>query len=234
MIGRVMRTNRMQVKICGMTCVEDVAVAVEAGADYLGLIRATSRRAAPTEQLVALASAAQPAATAVLLYVDAPLDVIVREVAMSGARGVQLHGHEPPEMLAELRREAPELTLIKALPVDGSLATEEYAAAAKPYAGLADVVLVDAPKGGEHPGAAILLAVAQAVVQLGQFRVWMAGGLTPEKLAEVVPNGTVHGVDVARGVETEPGKKSPDAVRAFIDTARSISPADFAGSSKFP
>lgn len=231
----VMKTDRLEVKICGLTRIEDVAVAVESGADYLGLIRAASRRAAPTSQLAALVAAAQTPvqspthkqATAVLLYVDAPLETIREELTLSGARGVQLHGNEPPELLAKLREAAPEVTRIKALAFDGHCSLEAFSQVARAYVEVADVVLVDAPKGGENPGSEALLAAAQTLVALGGFRVWLAGGLTPENLSQVVKNGTVHGVDVARGVETEPGKKSADAIQKFITTARGIEPANF-------
>lgn len=227
MISDEMNSRPMEVKICGLTRAEDVSLACEAGADYLGFIRADSKRAVPDALLPELVSLTQPHATAVLLYVNESREKILADVERCKAGAVQLHGNESPAFLHDLRQMKPELTLIKAFPVSVAQEPSELLENARLFAGAADVLLVDAPKGGEHPGDAVLVSVARELVPMGNFRVWLAGALSPERVAEVVPNGAVHGVDVARGVESAPGQKSAEAVRAFISNAKQILSANF-------
>jgi phosphoribosylanthranilate isomerase len=221
-----MNRSSLEVKICGLMRAEDVTCACEAGADYLGFIRAESPRAVDRRLLADLVAQTQKSASAVLLYLDQTLELIVDELRETGAKAVQLHGQEPPQLLADLRSAIPEILVIKAVAVGVGDSPAACAAQADRYRGLADVVLIDAPKGSaDKPDLAILIAASRAVVSERKLRVWLAGGLTSELLAQADLNGAVHGVDVARGVELSPGTKSPQAVRSFMTAARAIQPA---------
>jgi phosphoribosylanthranilate isomerase len=217
----------MQVKICGITRATDAQVAAEAGADFVGLIRAAGGRRIAVAEARQIVATLPPQTQPVLLFRNQPRKDVVADVRAVGAGWVQLHGRESATYLAELAAELPGVQLIRAWEVAGA----QSAAALAAHLGECHeegapvrVVILDAPKGGPHPGYDCLAAVAQALGPLG-LRVWCAGGLTPDNLGSAVLPGTYHGVDVARGVESSVGVKDADAVRCFIAAARQLQPA---------
>ena len=217
----------MQVKICGITRIADASAAAEAGADFIGLIRAPGGRqvalSAAREIVASLPAATQP----VLLFRDQPRAEVVADVRAVGAGWVQLHGRESATYLADLAADLPGIQLIRACEIAGSQSAASLAAhlgECHEEGAPVRVVILDAPKGGPHPGYDCLAEIAQALGPLG-LRVWCAGGLTPDNLASAVLPGTFHGVDVARGVESAVGVKDHEAVRRFVAAARLIPPA---------
>lgn len=217
----------MQIKICGMTREPDVEAACAVGADFVGLILAESKRRVSAARAAQLARCAGGPTQPVLLFMDQPLDEACAAIEQAGVTWVQLHGGESPEFVRELRQRFPELRVIKAWSVGDLTAGRSlarYLAAARDARAPIDVVIVDAPKGGPHPGFPCLAAVAASVAQ--ETPIWCAGGLTAENLSVAVPAGAFHGVDVARGVETSPGEKDAELIRGFVTAARQILPAE--------
>lgn len=217
----------MQVKICGVTTAADARAAADAGANYIGLIRAESPRRVPDDQIPELLSVLPEHVAPVLLYVDAPPAEIIEEVEHLGVHHVQLHGHETPQAVETIQRAVPGLNFIRAVQVRADDDPADHVADVQALADRARgrlVVIVDAPKGAPHPGYAALQTVGQQLVAQG-FPVWCAGKLTPENLPEAIPAGSFHGVDVASGVEQAPGVKDPLAMQAFVRAARAIAPA---------
>lgn len=213
----------MEVKICGMTREQDVRTAADAGADFVGLILAPSKRQITIARAAELAQVAAPAQP-VLLFMNQPLDEVATAVEQTQIEWVQLHGDESPQYIRALRDRFPAVRLIKAWSVtdlgDADRMGQFLTGLAQESAAV-ERILIDVPKGGTHPGYPCLAGVAQAATAAGAI-VWAAGGLTPDNLAAAVPAGIYHGVDVASGVESAPGEKDAAAVRAFIRHARAI------------
>ena len=213
------------VKICGITTLEDGLAAAEAGADLLGL---NFYRKSP--RVIEVEAAAQIAARLraalgpnspllVGLFVNEAAGRISTTMEAVGFKAVQLSGDESPELLSELRH-----TAYKAI---RPRTPAEAAADAALFAPLGTddsrlpALLVDAYHPGLYGGTGTsaptdVFAAAQAP------RVMLAGGLTPDNVAERVAELKPWGVDVASGVELDgqPGRKDPAKMRAFVDAAK--------------
>jgi phosphoribosylanthranilate isomerase len=201
------------VKICGITRVEDAGVAAGEGADFIGLnFWPQSKRYVSPQHAIALAEAAIPA-TIVGLFVNASADEIELIAEAVGLDIVQLHGDESPEMVAGLRDRG--LIVWKAHSISDAVDVAKLDA----YA--ADAHLLDAPTAGRGgSGTTFDWSHAQAAVAAGH-RVVLAGGLTAENVAEAIERVGPYAVDVASGVESAPGIKDHDRIRAFLAAARS-------------
>ncbi len=200
------------VKICGITREDDAARVAEAGADYLGLnFWPGSKRHVTVARAAALgraARAARPAVALVGLFVDQPEDEIVAAAAALALDVVQLHGDEPPAAVAALTARG--LTVWKAHAVRD--AGDVAGLAAWPAA----AHLLDAPSPGRGgSGTRFDWGLAAAAVAAGH-RVVLAGGLTPDNVAAAIARVRPFAVDVASGVESAPGVKDLDRVRAFL------------------
>lgn len=205
------------VKFCGLSRPEDIAAAADAGARYVGFVFFDkSPRAVGVETARALALTVPPGIAKVALVVDAgdaELDRIVTSVPLDM---LQLHGHEDPERVAEVRARFG-LPVMKALGV----AEEGDLGALDTFARVADQILVDAkpPKRADRPGGNALTFDWGLVAGRRWPVPWMlAGGLTPGNVAEAVRVTGARQVDVSSGVESAPGVKDPALMRAFVDS----------------
>jgi len=195
------------VKICGITDPADAQAAADAGADAVGLNFTTSRRRVTVEQARAIVGALPDHVLAVGVFRDHLADEVIDIVAEAGLGAAQLHGSES---VATSRR------VHAAVPVLYRAMSASDPALAEIDAHGADVVLLDAPvPGGGVPFDWTLVGDLTA-----RHRVLLAGGLRPENVADAVAAVRPWGVDVASGVEREPGRKDHDAMRRFIDAAR--------------
>lgn len=211
--------NAVAVKICGLTRPEDLCAVAEAGARYAGLVFfAKSPRNLSLESARALALAAPAGLAKVALTVDADdsfLDALLAEVPLDM---LQLHGHESPARVAEIKARTG-LPVMKAV----GIAAEEDLAAIDTYSTVADQLLIDAkpPKDAALPGGNGL-AFDWRLLQGRKYwtRPWMlAGGLTPETVAEAMRLTGARQVDVSSGVEDAPGLKSAAKIAAFCAAA---------------
>jgi len=208
----------IRVKICGLRDAASIAAAVEAGAAYLGFVFfPKSPRAVSPDEARALAAGVPPGVAKVALVVDADdatLDEIVAKVPLDM---LQLHGSESPARVAQVR-ERYGLPVMKAV----GIATKDDIAAIDLYAGVADQLLIDAkaPKGADLPGGRGLPFDWELVVRKYWPCPWMlAGGLTPENVALAIQMTGAKQVDVSSGVESAPGVKDAELIRAFIREA---------------
>jgi phosphoribosylanthranilate isomerase len=212
----------MQIKICGITNLEDAQAAARAGADYIGLVRVPGPRRVELAAASEIAAAMPSTTAAVLLFRNAPLEEIRAAVEATSIRCVQLHGDEPIAFTLDLLQSLPEVRCIRAFEVHDEAAAEgirKYLAGVR-AAGLAlEAVILDSPKSGPHPGYPCLGAVAQRCRDL-TAALWLAGGLTPENVAHALAAGPFDGADVSRGVEARPGHKNHDAIDQFATRAR--------------
>ena len=200
----------VRVKICGVRTVAEALHAARAGADAIGLnFYRGSPRYLPPAEAEAIVAALPPFVTSVGLFVDAP-EEWVRQVADRCRLGaVQLHGAGPARGLGR--------PVIRAVQVRGlqSLAV---------LAGLdGDAVLLDGHAEGLRGGTGRsfdLGLVAEARRLAGGRPVILAGGLTPETVADAIRTARPDGVDVASGVESAPGVKDPARVTRFVAAAK--------------
>jgi phosphoribosylanthranilate isomerase len=208
------------VKICGLSTAETLDAALDAGADLVGLVFfPPSPRFISIETGRRLAARARGRAEIVALTVDmddAGLGAIVDAVRPDW---LQLHGKDSPARTAEVRARFPAAKVMKAVHISRPADLE----AARSYSGSADRLLLDAkpPKGAVLPGGngaafdwRILKSFRPAVPYL------LSGGLTADNVAEAIAISRPAGVDISSGVETAPGQKDPDLIRAFVAAAR--------------
>jgi phosphoribosylanthranilate isomerase len=191
-----------RVKICGITNLADARAAVEAGADAIGLVFADSPRQIDAATARAIVADLSRATIFVGVFRDTPLDVVNRVANQVGLDCVQLHGSESPEFCALVNR-----CVIKRFKIGGdNLASESpryrtFASLLDPGAGDGRTFDWNWAAGLPH-------------------RIIVAGGLTPENVAEPIRLLRPFGVDVASGVESSPGRKDHQKMAAFIQAVR--------------
>ena len=207
------------VKICGLSDEATLDVALEAGADMIGLVHfPPSPRHVELQKAQDLAARARGRAAIVALTVDADDALMDAVIAAIEPDCLQLHGKESPEQVAALaaRHGRP---VMKAL----GISTPADVARAAAYAPVCERLLFDAkpPKDATRPGGLgatfdweLLDALDPAV------RFMLSGGLNAETVAAAIAATRCEGVDVSSGVEAAPGIKDPDRIRAFIVAAR--------------
>ena len=210
------------VKICGLSTEETLDAALDAGADMIGLnFFPKSPRFISVADGVRLAKRARGRAEVVALTVDMDDSVIDALVDAVKPDWLQLHGTESADAVAAIKQ-ALGVKVMKALPV----ATRGDLDRVPRYAAVVDRLLLDArpPKGADRPGGhgrpfdwTILEGFAPAKPYL------LSGGLNPGNVAEAIAITVAPGVDVSSGVETAPGRKDPDLIRAFVAAARRAS-----------
>lgn len=209
----------IKIKMCGLTRVGDVAAAVAAGADYVGLVSfPRSPRHLEIAEAAALARAVPEGITRVALVVDADdaaLDALTGAVPINM---LQLHGRETPARVSEIRARTG-LPVMKAV----GLATADDLPQIAGYEAAADQLLIDAkpPEGAARPGGNAL-AFDWALIAGRRWALpWMlAGGLTPANVAEAVQRTGARQLDVSSGIESTPGVKDASLMCAFTDAAR--------------
>lgn len=206
-------------KICGLRTPADVTAVARAGAAYAGFVffEKSPRNVTLSEARLA-ALAAPPGLAKVALTVDADdatLDAIVETVPLDM---LQLHGHESPDRVAAVRARYG-LPVMKAI----GLAEEGDLPAIFEFSTVADQILIDAkpPRGADLPGGNGLAFDWRLLAGRRWLRPWMlAGGLTPQNVAEAVRLTGARQVDVSSGAESAPGVKDAARIAAFVAAAR--------------
>jgi len=213
----------VKVKICGVRTREIVHTAIDAGADYVGLVffPKSPRYVAP-DAARPLAELALGRIETVAVLVD-PDDALIDEILATVRPGLlQLHGSETLERLAVIRARTG-LRVIKAIGV----ATADDVGKAAAYRGIADMILFDAkaPSGSNLPGGHGLAFDWNALGGPSVERPFaLSGGLDPDNVWDALAVTGASMVDVSSGVERAPGEKDPDLVRRFIQAAKASRP----------
>ena len=198
------------VKICGITRPGDAALAISAGASAIGLnFVPTSKRRIDVPAALAIVKEAGKDIDVVAVVADLTVSQIEDLRDKTGISWVQLHGDEPPETVRPLMPEA-----FKAVRIGDS----DDVRRARLYPGSS--ILVDAKVEGSRGGAGIAFDWRLVKSLASERRLILAGGLTPENVESAIMAVGPWGVDVASGVESAPGIKDPDKVRAFVAAAR--------------
>lgn len=207
------------IKICGISTAPTLDAVIAARVDYTGLVFfPASPRNVTMTHAATLAARNDGRTRLVGLFVDA--DDATIAAAMQAARldVLQLHGKETPERAARLRAQFG-VPVWKAL----SVASAADIAASDRYAGAVDLLLFDAkaPKGAAMPGGLGLVFDWSLLAAYRGATAWgLAGGLSPENVADAVTRTGAGLVDVSSGVESAPGVKDESRIAAFCRAAR--------------
>ncbi len=215
------RPGGVRCKICGLRTLADVQAAAGAGAGYIGLVFfEKSPRNLSFAQARDLALVAPIGLAKVGLVVDAGDDFLTAMLAGVPLDMVQLHGGESPARVAEIRARFG-LPVMKAIGVSGPDDLAQIAA----YEAVADQILLDAkaPRGAALPGGNGLAFDWRLIAGRVWQKPWMlAGGLSPENVAEAVRESGAMQVDVSSGVESAPGRKDAARIAAFVQAAQGV------------
>ena len=213
---------RIRVKICGIARPEWAEAAAEAGADAIGLVLASSPRRVTVAEAARIVRVLPPWVAPVGVFVDETAEAILATAAEVGLAAAQLHGDEPPDIVARLGR----LKAIKVFRI-ASEADLESARRWKleserlgnpPAAYMVDARVAGGPRGGS--GHTADWGLAARMVSEGFWPLVLAGGLGPENVAEAIAAVRPWAVDGSSGLESAPGCKSPEKIQAFIDAVR--------------
>jgi len=220
----------MWVKICANTCVEDALKAAELGADAVGFVFAPSKRRVTPAQVGLITRELPPTVERVGVFGVGSVEEIALAVEEAGLDAVQMHGGVDLDFADRLgRRLGPSIQIIETMhwSVEQDAASSarvfmqmaEVAQHAKKYRVLVDAKVGSSPSGGT--GRTFNWSKARSVLtSQPELRVIVAGGLDPENVAEAIRVLQPWGVDVASGVEREPGRKDFDKLKRFIENAR--------------
>ena len=191
-----------RIKLCGMRTPEDALFCAEAGADELGVIFAErSKRRVTVETALEIRKAVPARVPVVGVFLDAPLDEVLRVLRAAGLQAAQLHGNWSTSDL---------LPFHAALQVTGLESLQPRPGASR--------ILLDGPAGGS--GRSFAWSLAAEARKLYQAPLYIAGGLTAENVGEAIRQAQPDGVDVSSGIEDERGFKSKERVRAFVRAAK--------------
>lgn len=209
----------VQVKICGITTGAAADAAVKARADFAGLVfHRNSPRYVDPHRAAALSMRLKARLRLVALLADAGDEEIAGVVTVAKPDLLQLHGKETPARVGAIRSRF-SVPVIKAFPI----AEAGDFAAVTAYSDAADMFLFDAkaPQSAARPGGHG--AAFDWLLLRGRTfaRPWLlAGGLNPENVARAIAVSGAIAVDVSSGVESSPGTKDPELIRAFVEAAR--------------
>lgn len=220
----------MWIKICGVSRPEDVSAVIHAGADAIGFnFFPGSKRyvsVADARRLIGLAKCTAADVSLVDfvgVFVDTEAALVRDTVHEAGLSVIQIHGEETVEQVVEIHRLCPDIPLVRAYRADPDnleyiLADIDRLAALVPLA----AVLLDAYVPGEFGGTGrtVNLSVLQRYFLEPRLPLILAGGLTPENVAEAAAHSNVWGIDTASGVESSPGIKDAARIGEFVRRAR--------------
>jgi len=211
-----------RIKICGIRDEVHALAAVEAGADFIGFVFASTKRQvspAKAREIVDTVKKSSSAIKPVGIFVDTPASEVNKTADFCGLDLVQLSGNESWEYCRKIAR-----PIIKAIRISQQRPEEinaELTVGLKTLSPQRFITLLDSQVEGKYGGTGITFnwRLAQQVAK--EFPVIIAGGLNPENVSQAIEIATPWGVDVSSGVETG-GVKSVEKIRAFIRAVRSV------------
>jgi phosphoribosylanthranilate isomerase len=222
-----------KIKICGIKTLPDALVAIEAGADYLGFnfysksVRLVERQACV--EITSILKKEFPQIKLVGVFVNSSVEEVQDILNTCSLDLAQLHGDETPEMVASFHGIAFKAIRLSAESVETSvypfLAKQSFTQSVPVRESAIESVdspafLVDASVNGAYGGTGVTADWDGAAELAKKYPLLLAGGLTPENVAEAIRRVKPWGVDVASGVESTPGKKDPSKMKAFVQAVR--------------
>jgi phosphoribosylanthranilate isomerase len=214
--SKLTSSDRLFVKICGITNELDALAAIEAGADALGfnLVR-QSKRYIDIEKASDWIGKLPSSVCKVAIMKDPKWEDACRIARLSVVDAFQLHGNESPEFCGQLGRAG--IRFAKAVPVEDSNSLADVPDFST------DTLILDSRSDGEFGGRGRVFPWKLAgdfVLDHPNLNIVLAGGLNSQNVAEAVNAVGPRGVDVTTGVELSPGRKDHRLVKAFVKAAR--------------
>ena len=208
----------LRVKICGVTTPDDVTACADAGADAVGInFHPGSKRYVDPRQSQPLLQSIPPLLAAVGVFVGLPFRQMTALAYQLGLRGIQCHGGTLPT------EDRFPFSLIAAFRVRDRQSLAEidtYLEQCRAVGRLPDAILLDSYVEGQEGGTGTTAPWKLIADYQPGVSIILAGGLTPDNVGDAIRTVRPAGVDVASGVESAPGRKDPDKVRAFVANAR--------------
>jgi phosphoribosylanthranilate isomerase len=205
-----------RVKICGVTRLADAELAAELGAWAVGMVfYPGSRRRCTLAEAEAIGAALRRRVELAGVFVNAPLEEVARVSERVGLTLVQLHGEEGPAFCAEVARRTGART-IKAVSVKGMFTVRDLERFHT------DFHLVDGYAAGLRGGTGERFDWSLLAARRSKLPLIVGGGLDAEHVSAVIATAHPFAVDVASGVEAEPGIKDPERMRAFFEAAQAV------------
>jgi len=210
-----------KIKICGIKTVYDALAAIDSGADYLGFnfypksVRFIQKDVC--SQITSVLKREHPYIKLVGVFVNSSVEEVNDILDSCSLDLAQLHGDETVEVLVQLDGKA-----FKAIRLSTDSETDSWTITdfAESRQGIAPVILVDAAVKGIYGGSGVTANWNSAAELAKKYPLLLAGGLTPENVAEAVGRVKPWGVDVASGVESVPGEKDASKMKAFVQAVR--------------
>ena len=201
------------IKICATTNERDADLAIRAGANALGFIMTQSSRQVTDTAAYSIGTIVPKGVETIGVFVNEPIETLVQTARFCRFTGVQLHGDECQDYIAEVRTRLPAIKIVKtlnALSILNGLSLQP------------DAWLIDSGAGAQRGGTGKTFDWRDAQLQIRALKqpVIIAGGLNPANVQEMLEVLRPWGVDVASGVESYPGRKHPGAITQFIDAVR--------------
>lgn len=211
----------IRTKVCGMTKIEDARAAVDAGSDAIGCLVGLDDDVPDRVETGAareIFASLPPFVARVLVTHRTAVTDVVDLARVTGAQVVQLHGAFPLDAIPELRRASPHLSIVKCAHVVDEGSIDEALRAAE----AADAVLLDSRTADRVGGTGRVhdWSISARIVARSPKPVILAGGLTPENVADAIERVHPWGVDVNSGVRGPDGLKSHARIRAFVAAAK--------------
>jgi len=204
-----------KIKICGITNIEDAMLSAKFGADLLGFNFYTkSKRFIEPNSAKKIIEKLDPSIKCVGIFVNEDIESIRRAAEECSLFAVQLHGNETPEFIVKLRQII-DAKIIKAFRVDADFDLNELQNFP------VENVLLDSKEAGEFGGTGNIFdwKIAEKIREQVE-NLYLAGGLTPENVADAVKKVKPYAVDVCSRIESVPGKKDPDKLERFINEVK--------------
>lgn len=201
-----------KIKICGIKTLKDAIAAIEAGADYLGFnfypksVRFIEKSACA--EITSVLKREYPHVKLIGVFVNLSIEEIKDIIQTCSLDLAQLHGDETPEMFAQLALHA--FRAFRGIPESNA----GYERNEVPF------MLIDAAVKGVYGGSGVTADWTAAAELAKKYPLLLAGGLTPENVADAVKQVNPWGVDVASGVESTPGEKDVEKMLQFVKAVR--------------
>jgi phosphoribosylanthranilate isomerase len=216
-----------KIKICGIKTLPDALAAIDAGADYLGFnfypksVRFIEKKSCA--EITSVLKKEHPAIKLIGVFVNSPVEEVKDILETCSLDLAQLHGDETPETVAAFKGKA-----FKAIRLSAS---ESVESSVYPFlksvplsvpTSASPTFLVDAAVKGVYGGSGVMADWSAAAELAKKYPLLLAGGLTPENVADAVRQVNPWGVDVASGVESGPGSKDEAKMIAFVNAVRAV------------
>jgi phosphoribosylanthranilate isomerase len=212
-----------KVKICGITNAEDARMAIKSGADFIGMIidvPVDTPRKISLEEAVQISnspSVNRHSDAIIVVLMPRSIEEVIKIAHNIMPWGIQLHGNVPNVFMNMIKSSLPYTKIIKTIHIslDGKIETDLCELNEN-----VDFVLLDTEGGGT--GITHDWSVSKRIKDEIDIPIILAGGLTPDNVATAIEIVNPYAVDVASGVESYPGKKDPQKMKAFIETVKCI------------